>query len=372
MFFDPWLLHKIFGRLKAEFCRPPEPLPCAARRVATLPVNGPHIPVETALNSRCTSDATGNQNYHHWGMFATDTKLAPQHIAGLVDMANALPGFFGKHADVAAHENILSCSVAIVTNEITGNILMLSSGMQQQAIGLMCAALGIGMVFQNCGMDGTFSANQIMTTKIAVHPMLPSYDGSYWTTAAPTVRRPWNPGNLPDPDRRGKKSLIEILGGLTAKHTGTQQATESVVSQLLWAAKGRTPHLYKAKPWGMTIPFWTDKFDMTTAYAVVRNILYTYSNWQSGRPTHSILQLSKGPVDLMSLCGCSGACTNAIIIGINRDYACAWWEAGYILLNLLVQAAALDISYEAVLLKNECTQAFKTAGIARAAVVFAC
>ncbi len=73
----------------------------------------------------------------------------------------------------------------------------------------------------------------------------------------------------------------------------------------------------------------------------------------------------------MSFCGCSDACTNAIIIGINRNYACAWWEAGYILLNLLVQAAALDISYEAVLVKDECTQAFKTAGIARAAVVFA-
>ena len=371
MFFDPWLLHKIFGRLKAEFCRPPEPLPCAARRVATLPVNGPHIPVETALNSRCNSDATGNQNYHHWGMLATDTQLAPQHIAGLVDRANALPGLYGKKASVAADVNILSCSAASAEDKLTKNTLMISSGMQQQAIGLMCAALGIGMVFQNCGMDGEVNANRIMTTKIEVHPMLPSYGNSYWTTAAPALRRPWKPGNLPDPDRRGEKSLMDVLAGLTVKHTGTRQVTESVVSQLLWAAKGRTPHLYKAKPWGMTIPFWTDKLDMTTAYAVMRNRIYTYSNWQSGLPTHCLLQPLDCPVDIMSCCGCADAFTTCILISVNRDYACAWWEAGYILLNLLVQATALDISYEAALVNDACSQSFKNARIEKAAVVVA-
>ena len=34
------------------------------------------------------------------------------------------------------------------------------------------------------------------------------------------------------------------------------RADKTKISQLLWAARGRTPHYVKSHPWGLTIPTW--------------------------------------------------------------------------------------------------------------------
>ena len=64
---------------------------------------------------------------------------------------------------------------------------MIESGMQQQAICLICAALGVGMVFKNLSDNGvSFSDKYYATTRIQLDPMKPSYNGSSWSKLFPS------------------------------------------------------------------------------------------------------------------------------------------------------------------------------------------
>ena len=119
-----------------------------------LPEGGHNISVETALNSRCTSDYDENPEEFHWGMFDGKKKLSSEQIESVLSLAR-IPRFTDQRAEIRSERNIL---IFVVGNQVSGIMrdwMMVESGMQQQAVALICAALGVGMVFRNMGKDGT-------------------------------------------------------------------------------------------------------------------------------------------------------------------------------------------------------------------------
>lgn len=52
-----------------------------------------------------------------------------------------------------------------------------------------------------------------------------------------------------------------------------------------------------------------------------------------------------------------------MVFARNEDSARAYWEVGYQLLNAILQAAALDLSYQAILLDETQKALIESAGI---------
>lgn len=76
-------------------------------------------------------------------------------------------------------------------------------------------------------------------------------------------------------------------------------------------------------------------------------------NWDSNidRPTHTLLESNKIDDQLFqNLKSSFSPNRRFIVLGKNEGFARALWEVGYQLLNLLLQAQALDIPYQAALL----------------------
>ena len=339
-----------------DFFKPSVKLPPDSERAGVeLSPEGNTISVETALNSRCTSDYDGNPRKFHWGMFDRTKKLSDKQVKKIVSLAK-IPRFTDQRVEIQSNRNILTFAIENNIAESAKKIMMVESGMQQQAVGLVCAALGVGMVIKNLGKDGTLvSENDYATVKIRLDAMKPVYDGSFWSDKAPSGRSPWLRGNLPDPVRNSKKPLITALAGLKINNKGSEILTEEIVSQLLWAVRGRTPHLYKSRPWGLTIPTWGGEQDISSIYLISDNTLCKYLNWKKNRPTHSLSDVKRIDEILLNKLKKSFSINEKfIVISINEHFNRALWEVGYQLLNILLQAKALDISYEAVLLdKNQ-------------------
>lgn len=355
---------EIVNRIKARFRAPVKLPPDSERQVVELPPEGKKISVETALNSRCTSDYDDNPELFHWGMFDKAQRLSSEQISTVADLAT-IPRFTSLRAEIKIERNILTF---IADNHATGiqrDWLMVESGMQQQAVCLLCSALGIGMVFKSLGADGVpISDTDYAAITIRLDAMKPTYDGFFWSSLPPAGRRPWRKGNLPDPVRNGKKPLIAILRELETDNKRGIKLTDQSMSQLLWAARGRTPHLYKSRPWGMTIPTAGGRQNISAVYLICGSTLYRYSNWQGNRPTHSLEALSGISADLQGELRRLFRSANCfIVIGKNETFARALWEVGYQLLNILLQAKALDIAYEVRLFDESQRKIFGTAGI---------
>jgi hypothetical protein len=181
--------------------------------------------------------------------------------------------------------------------------------------------------------------------------MKPTYNGSYWSNLPPADTNPWLRGNLPDPARDAGKPLLTALANLRTHNKGFRKSTDKCISQLLWAARGRTPHLYNSKPWGMTIPTWAGEQNISSVYLVSNGRLSQYINWDYNRPTHSLLELGKLDERLFQkLLKLFSSSYGFIILRKNEGFGRALWEVGYQLLNLMLQANSLDISYQTCLL----------------------
>jgi hypothetical protein len=334
------------------------------RDEAELPPEGSTISVEMALNSRCSSDYDGNPRKFHWGVFDRTKKLSEKQIREIIDLAK-IPGLTGEKIEIRSDYNTLTFLIDIHATDIQKKWMMVESGMQQQAVGLICSALGVGMVMKNLGKDGLLiSDDEYAIVKIRLDAMKATYDGSYWSEMAPSGRPHWLRGNLPDPVRNGKKPLIATLSSLRIKNEGSEILTEEYMSQLLWAARGRTPHLYKSRPWGLTIPTWGGKQNISSVYVISGNRLSKYINWNKNRPTHSLLELKKIDKNLLyPLRKSSFLDERLIVIGRNEDYGRSLWEVGYQLLNILIQAKVLDISYETVFLDENQKNILRYIGI---------
>jgi len=329
-----------------------------------LPEEGKYTSIETALNSRCNSDYEGNPEKYHWGIFDTTKKLSSEQIKALISLAK-IPRFTDQKVEIQSKRNILTF---VIQNQVSGILrdwMMVESGMQQQSVGLVCAALGVGMAFRNLGKDGTsISDTDYGTIKIRLDPMKPSYNGSFWSNLPPAGRNPWLKGNLPHPVRDGGKRLLATLDNLGTHNKSSKKSTEQSISQLLWAARGRTPHLYNSKPWGMTIPTWAGKQDISRVYLISNNRSSTYVNWDNNRPTHALSELKEIDKKLFHKSMKSFSENNGfIILGRNEDFARALWEVGYQLLNLVLQASVLNIDYRAFLLDKDQKVIFEDIGI---------
>ncbi len=370
MSIDIYLIKRILYKIQDELLPRPKPIPVNQKEIAILPSEGQNISVETALNSRCSGDNDGNLFKFHWGMFDRTKKLSDEQINKLISWA-VVPRFTKYPIKVKPSGNILTFSIDASVSGIYRDWVMVESGMQQQAISLLCAGLGVGHVLQSLGDEGhKLSKTEWGIIKMKLSAMKASYSGSFWTTAIPYGARPWKRGNLPDPSREGEKPLIPTLKAIkTSKKTGREAADESI-SQLLWAARGRTPHFYKSQPWGMTIPTSGGKQNISSVYLLSNYSLYKYVNWHKNRPTHSLETLGEINLHLWSkLTGLFQNFPTMVVLAKNEDFAIALWEVGYQLLNLLVQADALNLDYKAVLLNEEQRRAFQETSIHRPVAV---
>ena len=361
---ESWFIRKIYHKIEDLFI-PPVRLPPESERENKILANGGYaIQVETALNSRCTSDYDGNQNKFHWGMFDQTKRLTDEQIKNIVHLAN-VPHFTDERVEIRIEKNILSF---VIDNQKQGLIrehMMVESGMQQQAVGLVCAALGVGLLFVNSGKDGRRLSETVHeNVKIELDAMKPSYNESYWTSMPPNGNKSWRNNNLPDPLRTGTKPLLSVLEELKAENSNGKIATKQAMSQLLWAARGRTPHLYKSRPWGMTIPTSRGEQNITGVYVILEGKLSRYVNWRWKGWAHSTELVKAVSEELgIQLLNWLPSYNCLIVLAKNEHFAEADWEIGYQSLNLMLQAKSLNLSYRLVLLNEKDREFLHTIGI---------
>ncbi|MBW2058452.1 MAG: hypothetical protein JRJ26_13240 [Deltaproteobacteria bacterium] len=354
----------IFRRLRSRFGLAPEIPPDSEREIVELPDEGRTVSIEKALNSRCTSDYDEDPRNFHWGMFDRMKRLSEDQVHSVVELAR-IPRFTALDVGIRAKEGLLTFVIDNHASGIERDWAMIESGMQHQAVGLVCAALGVGMAFRNLGKDGkTLSDGVHATVNIQLDAMKPSYGASFWSDMPPVEKKPWQRGNLPDPARDGTIPLTGALERLKTEKGHGQQPTEESVGQLLWAARGRTPHFYKSRPWGMTVPTWAGEQGISSVYFVSERGVSKYVNWHGGRPTHLLGEAGQADTQEISrVLSSFSASLGLVVLGRNEGFGRALWEIGYQLLNLLVQAHGLGISYRAVLLDEAQRTTLRRLGI---------
>jgi hypothetical protein len=356
------LYYKIEGLFKSPAKLPPD----SEKLEAELSPEGETVSVEMALNSRCTSDYDGNSKKFHWGMFDGSGRLSETQIKKIIHLAR-IPRFTGRKVEIQCERNMLTFVIDNHASGLVRDWMMVESGMQQQAIALVCAALGVGMVFRGLGEDGAaVSDTDYGTVKVKLDAMKPTYDGSFWSSLPPAGTKSWLRGNLSDPVRDGNEPLISVLENMKIENRSGRNSTDESVSQFLWAARGRTPHFYKSRPWGMTVPTSGGEQNASSVYLIRDDKLFKYVNWHKNRPTHSLETLGKIDLDVYNqLMRLFPFHNSFIVIGKNIDFATALWEVGYQLLNLVLQAQALGLGlgYEAILLDENQKEIFRSVGI---------
>ena len=361
------IIQRIFVNIAPKNQLPPE----NERNEYHFVAEGDNISVETILNSRCTSDYDGHPKIFHWGLFDRNSKLTKEQISTVTKLSQ-IPRLTQHRMEITINGNMLTYSFDNHIRGIERDWLMIESGMQQQATGLVCCALGVGMVFRNLGKNGSeLNKENFATVRIKVEPMLPTYDGSYWNDKKPFGRKPWLTGNLPDPDRGGRVPLLKTIAEVNAVNYTDKKASKESLGQLLWAARGRTPHYYKSKPWGMTIPTWGGEEVISEIYVIYKLILYKYINWHSekDRPTHSIKAIYKlNRKENKHLAIALNKYDNLIIFATSDEFARAHWEIGYQLLNIILQAKVLNIYYDIKLFNKKRRTELHKIGIKNALV----
>ena len=334
------------------------------------------ISVEKVLNSRCSSDFNGNPKKDHWGVFIKD-KHPSRRIIDRVLRCCRVPQFSDGKLLLWFENDYLFLGFEKSNDPYKTRLLHIESGMQQEAVYLACTALGLGTCIHNLGINGTEHEDKIATTRHLILEKVDSYKNGKFTTAAPGPEKPFKKGkNLSEPNRDGNVECPPELEQLTLfKNTGTQ-ADETDISQLLWAAKGRTPHYIKSHPWGLTIPTWGGGQNYTNVYLVKENKLFRYINWTTrflsaharyaryarylswkiGYPTHDIK-----PLRNVNISDYLDGADIAIILSRNEKSNRPLWEVGYMLENMFLQAKSLKISYKSKIFNyNEIKQMTKT------------
>lgn len=341
----------LFRKLQGKFGKKPKLTPYEQRSVATLPKEGENISVELALNSRCISDYDGKQGVFHWGIFDQDKRLPDDFPGELNEKLNKNPIFEHANANVIQKQNVFTFITNKENSSYDNDLSMVWSGFQQQLLALTCAARGVGIVFSNMGPNGQdIGENLWGNIKMIISPMKPSYGKSYWSQDPPGPERNWIKGNLPDPVRNGKMPLFKAVSKINISNPdGRKLNGQSDTGQLLWAARGRTPHLYLSKSWGMTIPSYQGEQAITHITLHDKSGDYTYSNWYNGRPTNRLEKIEiPSTIIAKNLGEQYYPYKTFIIIHKNEDSGRASWETGYQLCNVILQAIALNLDYKVI------------------------
>jgi len=343
-------IRKIWYRLENLFAAPQAPMPPEQRVAFVLPQEGNRVSLEKALNSRCTSDGDGNPKNFHWGMFDPLKRITASQVAEVARLAK-VPRFTDGTLSVRSNGNVLTVVVGSPKSSSSLDAVMIEGGMMQQAICLVCSALGIGNVFQNLGVSGTkINDHEIGTVELILDAMLPGYGGSYWTDAAPEGSPVSWSGGFPLPSRDGSKPLLDILSTLKVESGNGRKASDADIGQLLWAARGRTPHYVKSEPRGLTIPTWGGEQNISSVWIVSDGSLSKYRNWEKRSWAHgleSAAKLDRGKWE--TLRKSFDPFATLLVFVRHEQTGRALWEVGYELLNATAQASALDLRYRAFL-----------------------
>jgi len=319
------------------------------------------VSVEKVLNSRCSSDFDGNPKENHWGAFIKGKHPSHEIIERILRCCR-VPQYSDKKLQLWFEDKYLFLGFEKTNDPFETRLLHIESGMQQEAVYLACTALGLGTCIHNLGINGTEYRNKIATASHLILESAESYNEEKFTTAASGPEKPFKQGkNLTEPRRDSNVECLPEMEQLTlSKNTGIK-ANETDISQLLWAAKGRTPHYIKSHPWGLTIPTWGGGQNYTNVYLVKENKLFRYINWTTrflgaharyaryarylswkiGYPTHDIK-----PLRNVNISDHLDGADIAIILSRNEKSNRALWEVGYMLENMLLQANGLGISYK--------------------------
>jgi len=297
-------------------------------------------------------------------MFDKTKRMTDEQIGKIVNWAQ-VPHLTDERVEIRIEKNILSFVIDGQRKGLLREHMMVESGMQQQAVGLVCAALGVGVLFINSGQDGRrMSDADHENVRIELDPMKPSYNDSYWTSMPPNGYKSWRNNNLPDPVRAGTTPLLSVLKELKAENSGEKRTNQQSMSQLLWAARGRTPHLYKSRPWGMTIPTSRGEQNITSVFFILEGKLSRYVNWRWKGWAHSTEPLRQVGDELRTqLLDWLPPHNCLIVLAKNEHFAEACWEIGYQSLNLMLQAKSFNLPYRLILLNEKERDFLKRIGI---------
>jgi hypothetical protein len=328
--------------------------------------------VEKVLNSRHSSDFDGNPKKNHWGAFIKN-EFQSQIIMERVSRCCKVPQFSDGKLLKWFEDGYLFLGFEKTNDLFKTRSLHVESGMQQEAVYLSCTAMGLGACIHNLGINGTEYRDRFATARHLILDKTDSYKTGKFSTATPGPEKPFKKGkNLSEPKRDSKIECLPELEQLTLLKSTGIQANETDISQLLWAAKGRTPHYIKSHPWGLTIPTWGGGQNYTNVYLVKESKLFRYVNWTTrflpfwwrvGNPTHDIKYVKNINI--------SSELHNAnvgIVISRNEKTNRALWEVGYILENMLLRAKSLGISYKTKVFAEENIEKLKRNGISEAVV----
>jgi hypothetical protein len=320
------------------------------------------ISVEKVLNSRCSCDFDGNPKHNHWGMFIKDKYPSQKTIQHILQCCR-VPQFSDGTLLFWFEDGLLFSGFKKTSDPLKNRLLNIESGMQHEAVYLACTALGLGTCIRNLGVNGTEHGDKVATAKHIILDKADTYGNQKFSTATPGPEKPFKKGkNLSEPKRDGNVECLPELkhltlfkeGSIDPSIEGRTQADETEISQMLWAAKGRTPHYVKSHPWGLTIPTWGGGQNFTNVYLLRENKLFKYVNWTTasfrfsrfswtiGNPTHDIKFVRNLDV--------SSELHNAkvgILLSQNEITNRSVWEVGYVLENMFLQARSLGISYKA-------------------------
>ena len=191
LFMESSFVRRLYYKIE-DLIKPPGKLPPDKERSEVeFSPESDTISVEMALNSRCTSDSDGNPKRFHWGMFDVTRKLSEDQIEMIIARAR-IPRFTKQKVEIQSDHNIQTFLVDNLPPSIHRDWMMVESGMQQQAVGLVCAALGVGMVFRSLGDDGApISDMDYASIMVKLDAMKPSYDGLFWVSSQPEGWKPW-------------------------------------------------------------------------------------------------------------------------------------------------------------------------------------
>ena len=269
----------------------------------------------------------------------------------------------------------------------TERVVHIENGMQHEAVYLACTAQGVGTCIHNQGIDGTEYGEKMATARHLIMEIADPYDSGKYTTKAPGPEKHFIAGkNLTEPLRDGQIDCLSQLENLATSKKSGSSAKEKDISQLLWAAKGRTPHCIKMNRWnfmwGLTIPTWGGIQDCTSVYLLKGKKLYNYINWTKefslmnrlfrekfrwtrGNPTHEIQFFRNADISSQI-----DGHEDAIILCQNEYTGRALWEIGYMLENMFLQATSLGISYASKIFSSDEIRWIEKKGMSGAVATF--
>jgi hypothetical protein len=343
------------------------------------------VSIEKVLNSRCSNENASPQR-SHFGTF-TD-KHPPEETINHILSCCDVPRFSDGKLLHWFKNGYLFLGFENPKDPNAQRLLHVESGMQHEAVYLGCTAEGVGTCIHNQDINGTQYEEKMATGRHLIMEIADPYETGKFSTKAPGPQKPFVPGkNLTEPRRDGDIECITQLPKLTTSSKSGSSATEKDVSQLLWAAGGRTPHCVKIYRWnlmwGLTIPTWGGSQDYTSVYLVMGKKLYAYVNWTKefslvnrafrekfrwtrGNPTHDTRFVRNVEIGSQTF-----EHEKAIVLCQNENTGRALWEVGYMLENMFLQAKSLGTSYESKIFSAEEISRLSEKGVANAvAAVF--